>query len=162
MHHNVVWQVLPDLPSKCQEPHTQAHSATSHCVTSQKTWILIAFHRIVDSQHIKNYNIKSRAEILLTLLLFSKASFKRTFCFFAPNTTFLHFPINISTCNRSSSAKFGSALLSSFCDVLSMLLTFGCSVSTSSWRAYTKVLTVHYFTVFVNKWKYFCIYFSNQ
>jgi hypothetical protein len=135
------------VPSKCQEQHTQAHSATSHCVTSKKTWILISFHRIVESQHIKNYIISS-AEMHLTLLLFSKASFKRTFCFFAPNTTFLHFPINTSTCNRSSSAKFGSALLSSFCDVLSMLLTFGCSVSTSSSRAYTKVLTVDYFTVF--------------
>jgi len=87
----------------------------------------------VSSLHNQDVNSSTP---LITLLLFSKASFKWTFCFFAPNTTFFHFPINISTCNRSSSAKFGSALFSSFCDVLSMLLTFGCSVSTSSWRAF--------------------------
>jgi len=119
---------LPQNVKSHTPKHTVLHPIVSHPKRPESSYL----SQNKNSQHIKNYSIINRAEIHLTLLLLSKASFKRTFCFFAPNTTFLHFPSNISTCNRSSSAKFGSALLSSFCDVLSMLETFGCSVSTSS------------------------------
>jgi len=59
--------------SRATHPSTQCYIPLCHIPKDLNSHI---FHRIRDSQHIKNYSIINRAEIHLTLLLLSKASFK--------------------------------------------------------------------------------------